>query len=351
MKKARFMLAILLAVLLFTAGVLAVGAQQAEPDQTGSIRVTLKTGKGTPRPDAALSAILVAVPDESAALGYTTAPAFADSGFTVTEKIPDEAAAALDAFAAANAITGRTATTDADGTALFDEMPDGMYLIRETGDPGAYTRMTPFLVLMPQIEGSRRTFDVVAEPKPVDVRPPVSITLHAEKQIAVGNGAPPENVRFSFILTPEDITNPMPKNDEGVSNTETGSLTVTRTGAGAVVFGEIGFKSEDLGKTFTYTVRELKGTDAYFTYDTTVYTVRVTVAQDADGKLKADVAYAKGDEKADAALFVNTYDKPDDPPPVPRTGQLWWPVGLLAGGGVLLLIGGFVLRRREEETA
>ena len=353
MKTARSITAILLTVLLIAAFLFAVGAAATDADRTGSIRVTLKTGDGKARPDATLCAYLAAVPDENAELQYSTAPAFKDSGFTVTKTIPDEAAALLSDYAEAHGIAGQSVKTDENGIAAFTDLPQGIYLIRETGETGGYSRMLPFLVFLPRMEGNNRIFDVSAVPKPVSELPPVSILLKADKQIqiALGKNSIPLNARFSFVLTPENVSNPMPKNDDGVHNAETGSLTVSRNGSGAVTFGEIGFSEKDLGKTYTYTVRELKGTDAYFTYDTSVYTVRVSIGRDKDGKMTADVAFTKGSEKVNALVFLNHYSKPDDPPPVPRTGQLWWPVGVLAGCGVLLLLGGFLLRRREEETA
>ena len=33
---------------------------------------------------------------------------------------------------------------------------------------------------------------------------------------------------------------------------------------------------------------------------------------------------------------------------LPQTGQLWWPVPMLAGAGVLLLLAGLIQRRRGE---
>ena len=38
------------------------------------------------------------------------------------------------------------------------------------------------------------------------------------------------------------------------------------------------------------------------------------------------------------------------PPPIPQTGQLWWPVPLLAFLGAVLFIAGCVIRRRDRDT-
>ena len=352
MKKTMRVLTALLASVLLLVGLLA-SAYAEEADKICNLHVLLKTTDDAPRPGADICAYLVATPDETAPLFYTVTPEFSGSGFTITPEISDDAAALLDAYAAENGLQGRTETTDDNGVAVFSDMAHGLYLIAQTGEPDDYSRMTPFVVLLPSIEGSRRIYEVEASPKPVTELPPASLTLTAEKQIRVGaNGKIPKESLFSFVLTPENISNPMPKNGSGSRNPETGALTVSRKGAGDVVFGEIGFKSEDAGKTFVYTVRELKGTEQYFTYDTTVYTVSVRIERAEDGTLSASAVFAKGDQKVDKLLFTNDYDVPEGPPPeIPKTGQLWWPVGLLAGAGALLLIGGLMLRRREEATA
>ncbi len=43
--------------------------------------------------------------------------------------------------------------------------------------------------------------------------------------------------------------------------------------------------------------------------------------------------------------------QPEEPPDLPYTGQLWWPVPVLACGGMLLLIVGVALNRRKHRDA
>ncbi len=46
-------------------------------------------------------------------------------------------------------------------------------------------------------------------------------------------------------------------------------------------------------------------------------------------------------------IITNDYNEPPPPAPpqIPNTGQLWWPVPLLAGGGMLLVLMGLLRRR------
>lgn len=59
--------------------------------------------------------------------------------------------------------------------------------------------------------------------------------------------------------------------------------------------------------TFNYVIKEKKGTDAQITYDTTEYTVEITVT-DEDGTLKADVLINGAADTS--VVFTNKYTKP-----------------------------------------
>lgn len=54
-------------------------------------------------------------------------------------------------------------------------------------------------------------------------------------------------------------------------------------------------------------------------------------------------------------IVTNTCSKPTTPPQpdkptLPQTGQLWWPVPLLACGGMLCFLAGWVKNRRDYES-
>ena len=87
--------------------------------------------------------------------------------------------------------------------------------------------------------------------------------------------------------------------------------TKTNDGTGMVVFDAIQYQTGDAGKTFTYTINEVLGSEQGYTYDTTVHTVYVDVADNGNGVLQATISYEGG-----AASFVNTFT-PDQPAPTP----------------------------------
>jgi len=83
---------------------------------------------------------------------------------------------------------------------------------------------------------------------------------------------------------------------------------------GQVNFDEITYAATDAGKTFNYTIAEVKGNVANVTYDTHVAKAAVRVAEGKDGKLAATVTYDSGATNT----FVNTYTPPTTPPTTPK---------------------------------
>lgn len=90
---------------------------------------------------------------------------------------------------------------------------------------------------------------------------------------------------FSFILTPEENGFPMP-----ASGSE--RLTLTKSSPSGS-FGDISFDQDDAGKTFTYTIRETRGSQSGLVYSQAEYKVTVTVTDNGDGTLKVESAMSK----------------------------------------------------------
>ena len=76
----------------------------------------------------------------------------------------------------------------------------------------------------------------------------------------------------------------------------------TNDAEGNITFGRIYYGLEDVGKTFTYTIREFDGGKPGYTYDAHEETVKVTVADNGNGTLRVVATY---DE--DGAVFNNVY--------------------------------------------
>ena len=98
---------------------------------------------------------------------------------------------------------------------------------------------------------------------------------------------------------------------------EDSESTVTNDADGKINFDK--FEYDEPG-TYVYTISEVKGDEAGMTYDKSVFTATVNVADDGEGNLKANVAFTKGDKSVEGIVFNNTYKKPETPVPTPDPG-------------------------------
>lgn len=126
---------------------------------------------------------------------------------------------------------------------------------------------------------------------------PTQVSIGA---IKVLEGRELKKDEFSFKLVGEDIES-----------------TVTNDADGKISFDK--FEYDEPG-TYVYTISEVKGDEAGMTYDKSVFTATVNVADDGEGNLKANVAFAKGDKSVEGIVFNNTYKKPETPVPTTDPG-------------------------------
>ena len=170
------------------------------------------------------------------------------------------------------------------------------YTIHETGsaegvtnDPNA-TRIVTVTVN----EGKDGKLDIVREePKGEIVFTNTydakgSLTLEASKTL---KNKALEADAFNFVLKDE--------NGETIQ-------TVSNDADGNVAFSPLNYTLKDVG-THVYTVSEVQRENTEVTYDTTEYTVEVTVADAGNGKLKVSKTIKKGDDTVDAIAFENIY--------------------------------------------
>ena len=118
---------------------------------------------------------------------------------------------------------------------------------------------------------------------------PITVDLKFTKKLEGRTLAAGE---FSFVLKKDNVAVETVKNDA----------------EGKITFKKLKFGKDDLGKTYTYTVSEVAGTDTTVTYDDMVATVTVKVAH--DGTAKAIVATVTD---APDKEFNNTVTPPEEP--------------------------------------
>lgn len=125
--------------------------------------------------------------------------------------------------------------------------------------------------------------------------------IHGYKHL---EGAPMKDGQFTFEIKAKTEGAPMPQ------------LTiVANTAAGMFHFPEIVYDVDDIDKTYEYTITEVEGNAAGYTYDKSSYVVKVTVRQDANKVLYTETEYPG---EGHAVEFNNSYV----PKEVTLTGEL-----------------------------
>lgn len=185
---------------------------------------------------------------------------------------------------------------------------------------------------------------VMAAEKNVQVELPVSVRLEGD--------VPSTAETYTIILKAVDDA-PMPS--ESV---------LKITGAGTAKFPAISYSVPGV---YCYTVSQNVGGHERGHYDTTVYYVRVTVTNAENGGLDAAVAVHTDAQMQSAkqdVSFRNTYDKAPSSSSgssssgttakttgtLIQTGQINWPVPVLAAAGLVLILAGLISMRKKGKS-
>ncbi len=251
--------------------------------KTGSVSVTLKDGE-TAVAGAEITLYQVAdAVERNSNLHFVFTDAFADCGGTPEELQNTAEIQRLADYAEKENIGGKTLRTDENGFLCFDGLPLGLYLAVQSGSAAGYSDCSPFLAAIPAESDGDWIYDIDATPK-TDVVRLVDITV--KKVWNDGGKNRPESVTVQLRDGDTVVDTVRLNAQNGWSHTWTGmrqgdAWSVRETGV-------------PKGYTPTYQKNGL------------VYTVTNT-----------------------STLI--------------QTGQLKWPVPLMAGAGLLLFAVGWIL--------
>ncbi len=116
------------------------------------------------------------------------------------------------------------------------------------------------------------------------------------------------------------------QNGELVKDANGAPYVVTNNANGGFTFPSLKFTEADIGSEgvsiYTYTVQEIAGDNARYTYDNTIYTVKITVKDDNLGGIDVSYEITKAGNPA-AIVFTNTYTNPDAVPYTPMAKKLY----------------------------
>lgn len=149
---------------------------------------------------------------------------------------------------------------------------------------------------------------------------PISSTAYAPIVKKIINGAPLDAADFTFTITPLDSTASSEEIPMPIKNT------LTIQGAGEKAFEKITFSQAG---TYRYTITETKGTHKGYTYDTTVYTLTVSVVEEDGALVVKSAQYTKSGDKTTfkKAVFTNQYNPIEPNTDTVKVTKVW------AGGG------------------
>ena len=272
-------------VLLLCIGtVLPVSASSADDwEKTGSVSVTLRDG------DAAVSGAeitLYQVADAKSLnsdLHFVFTDAFMDFGGEPEELQDAAAIQRLADYAAKQKVNGKMLYTDKNGFVCFENLSLGLYLAVQSGSVQGYSDCSPFLVSIPAESDNEWIYDIDATPK-TDIMRLVDITV---KKVWNDDGK----------HRPDSVTVELRNGDRVVD-------TVTLTEQNGWSHTWI-----DQTKSDAWSVKQVDVPKGY------------------------TVTYQKNG-------FVFTVTNTST---LIQTGQLKWPIPILAGAGLLLFVGGWIL--------
>ena len=280
-----------LTILLISTCSYTVFAEEYNPNLTGSISVTLtdkKQSEAIVGAELSLYYVATVIMDENENLIYNYTNDFKQLDCAIDDA---ELATKLDLFVSQHSIPSVKTTTNINGTAMCAELPLGLYFIKQTGAVEGFAPCTPFLVTVPNEKDGKYLYEVNASPK-TEVTRITSITIkkvwNTDKSTEAADSVTVQLLRNGNVVKTAILN--MQNNWQ-----------VTYS---------------DMPESDAYSVKEVdvpKGFTATYKQQDYVFTVTNT-----------------------STLI--------------QTGQLIWPIPVLAGSGMLLIAVGIVLLQKKRKT-
>ena len=287
----RKILALFVTALLIVTCVITVSAEEFDSGKTGSVSVTLtEQYKKTPIVGAELSVYYIATVgiNTDGNLNYIFTEEFAELDVAIDDP---ELAAKLDAYLSENEVPAIQLRTDENGTASCEALPLGLYFIRQTDTVEGFAPCTPFLVTVPIKNDDSYVYAVNASPK-TEVAKLTSITIKKVWNTDASTKAA------------DSVTVQLLRNGKVVE-----TATLSEDNNWQVIY-------TDMPESDAYSIQEVnvpKGFTATYKQNTYVFTVTNT-----------------------STLI--------------QTGQLMWPIPVLAVSGMLLIAVGITLLQKKRKT-
>lgn len=319
-----FMLAVILTLAL-TVSAFAVNNTSVDLTEKGSIALTLQESEaGDPVSEAGFTVYKAADAGISGSnLVYTYTDAFADNGMSLDDLNAEGLADHLSAYADEQGVEGvAEQTTGDDGTALFDGLETGLYLVRQTTDTDGYYTLSPFLVSIPMSEDGVWNYDVTAQPK-VEAKPstPMKMRWMRARFVWDQQGEAPVSIMAGLY-----------RNNELY---DTQALTADN---------DYTYTWENLDSASTWSISEQnvpEGYEVVYSQDGSTVTIRHKTGSESSGNTTGTGTNSSGSGSSGTGSS-GTAGK------LIHTGQLNWPIPVCAVSGIVLFTIGWIVENRKR---
>ncbi len=295
-----------------------------DPTRTGSIELEMLTVDADNQavPVAGGTVALYRVADvalgDDGGLAYTACAGFEESGIAIADVSSAGLASSLASWAASDAGAAcvspqASAVPDAEGTATFSDLACGLYLVCQTQAAPGYYVMSPFLVSLPSGKAGSWAYAEHATPKVEPV---------------------PDAETFTSV-TVKKVWRELASDGSAAAASSTanhGSVTVLLLVGG----NEYARAELSAGNGWTYTWRDVPA-------------AAQLAVQEADVPAGYEASYTESGNDADGHTFTVTNTAQVQK--LIQTGQLMWPVPVLALAGVVLFALGWCRSRRAAASA
>lgn len=268
-------------------------------NQTGSVSLILEDGDGNIMSDGAITIYQVAsLYLDNGNMAYAQTADF--SNCTDTLDVENSSLAAnLATYVEENSIVGTAADISVNGTVSFNGLELGLYLVVQTTQSTGFSVISPFLVTIPFAEDDTWVYDVDASPKVEVSAVPATPTL---TPTSTPTATPTETP--TSTTTPTPVAPITPTETPTETSSETPTSTTTPTPVSPITPTETPIETATPTETPTETV----------------------------------TATATPTPTASAAPVTSTSDTT-----LPQTGQLNWPVPVLAICGLVIFAIGWAI--------
>lgn len=289
--------------------------------RTGTVSITLaEDSNKKPIQGAEFSLYQVAsvAPDESGDLSYTYTDALKDF-----DTLPNDPSVAveLDAYIREHSVSAEKNVTDAQGRVVFSNLPLGLYFLKQTNYVDGYAACKSFVVSVPEQTNDSYTYDIKATPK-TEPEKFADITIRkvwdVDEFAEIADHVTVELLQDGFAVKTAVLN-------------EMNNWEVTYS---------------DMPESDSYSIVELnipEGFTAVYTHKGYEFTVT--------NSFYAEIGDDEDGEGSDIGDFPSPGGGKDDSELI-QTGQIVWPIPVLAMTGLcLIVVGTIVLRKTRDNNA